>query len=381
MNKRIITGIVGAVILVAAVIFIVVSGAKKRTAAKVEADTKMTFNRSARPVSIETVEKVESIKERSFPGIVKASEETALSFRVDGPLTEVNVMLGEPVEQGTLLMKLDPRDFEDRVQALKAQQDGAVAVKENAKQDYDRVSELFEEKVVPQSDYDRARSSLDTADAAVKALKAQLQIAEHALKDTSLLAPYDGTVTEQLQENHEMINSGKVVLRYHNIQLLEIIVSVPENEIVQRTMKPGAKVQVSFPAIHGRKFDARLKEWSSVADKLTRSYAVTFEFDAPEGYKILPGMSANISWNETDSGATVLSVPVAALCPSGDGQSLVWVYDEEGGHAERRLVELGELKGASRVIVLSGLSEGEHIVVSGSRLIHESLALKSAATR
>ena len=381
MNKKMITGIGGAIILIVALGLVVGLGSKKRAGARDEAAAKVNFNHEPRPVMFEQVQAASDDNERSFPGIVRASEETALSFRVGGPLTEVHVKQGEPVRQGDVLMKIDPRDFEDRIQSLEAQLSGAIAFQKNAQQDFSRVSNLFKEKVVSQSDFDRARCSLDSAEASVKGITAQLQIVKHSLKDTELLAPYDGTVTEQLVENHEMISPGEVVLRYHNIQRLEVTVSVPASEIIQREMIPGAPVQVSFPEIRGKTLDARLKEWSSLADKLTRSYAVTFEFEAPEEFKILPGMSASISWNDARTGAAELTIPVSALCPSDDGGSHVWIYDEASGAAERRKVEPGELKGASRVVVRSGLAEGEKVVVSGSRLVHKGLVLQSAAIR
>lgn len=381
MNKKRITGIGGGLVAVVAVAVVLGAGVKKRAAAQHKAEAEMRQSNAPRQVSIEAVGSEPVQRERSYPGIVKASEETALSFRVGGLMTQVNVQLGETVKQGDVLMQLDPRDFEDRILALEARLAGANAVLQNAKQDYERVAELFGEKVVPQADYDRAKSALDSAGAAVQGIEAQLQIARHALKDTALLAPYEGTVTKQLVENHEMIQPGQVVLSYHNIQMLEVTVSVPENEIVRRKMVPGARVNASFPAVPARTFGVRLKEWSSMADPMTRSYAVTFEFEAPGEFKILPGMTADIAWNDAQAAATVVTIPVSALCPSGSGGSQVWVYDPQSDTATRRSVELGELVGSSRVVVLSGLEEGELIVVSGSRLIHEGLPLKSIATR
>jgi len=374
LNKRWVMGIGGGVVVLV-VAGVLISGVAKKRAAQAEADTKMALQNSPRPVETERVQVLSIEKERCYPGVVKASDESALSFRVDGPLVQVNVTLGEPVKKGELLMHIDPRDFEDRIQSLDAQLAGAAAQQQNANQDYVRMSKLFAQQVVPQRDYDHAKNTMDSANAVVKNINAQLTIARHALNDTSLLAPYDGVVTEQLVENSEMVDSGDVVLQFHNIQLLEVTVSVPENEIVRRSVGEGTSVQVSFPAVAGRTFDARLKEWSSAADPLTRTYAVTFEFDAPEDFKILPGMTANISWNSSRRNV-VLTVPMSALSPQADGGTFVWVCDETDGRAEQRRVTVGELVGSSRVILTDGVSEGERVVVSGGRLIHKDLVLK-----
>jgi len=382
MNKRIITGIGGGVLAIAVVILISATGVKKKEAAKHESETKMERNRSPRPVRLEKVQAIPQRNSRSFPGIVKASEESALSFRVGGPLIEVNVVLGDPVRQGDLLMQIDPRDFEDRIQSLEAQHAGAVARQQNAEQNYNRVAELFKEKVVPQADYDRAKSAVDATNAAVKNMNVQLQIARHALADTSLRAPYDGTVTEQRVENHEMVKSGTVVLSYHNIQMLEVVVNIPENEVANASADiVGTEVAVSFPSLPGQTFKARLKEWSTTADPLTRTYSSTFALKAPEGVQVLPGMTAHVELSNAEEQKMVLTVPVSALVPSGSDSSSVWVFNEAESEAELRSVVTGSLCGAARVIITEGLAEGETVVVTGSRLIHENLLLKTASAQ
>lgn len=382
MNKRLITGIGGGILVVAVIILISVTGAKKKETAKYEIENKMERNLSPRPVRLETVRASLLSKPRHFPGIVKASEASDLSFRVGGPLTEVNVVLGEPVRQGDLLMQIDPRDFEDRIQSLEAQFAGAVARQQNAEQDYNRVVELFKEKVVAQADYDRAKGTADSSDAAVKNMNVQLQIARHALADTSLRAPYDGTVTEQRVENHEMVKSGTVVLSYHNIQTLEIVVNIPENEVAKASANTaGTEVEVSFSALPGSVFKAHLKEWSTTADPLTRTYSFTFVLKAPEGVQIFPGMTAKVEFSNAEERKMVLTVPVSALVPSGSDCSSVWIYNEVESEAELRHVVTGSLYGASRVIITKGIAESEKVVVTGSRLIHEDLSLKTVSAQ
>lgn len=377
LNKQLITGIGGGIVLLAVVIVIAGNRAKKSEAARHAVATKIAQQQAPRPVRFERVQAMPVDRTRSYPGLVKASDESALSFRVGGPLTEVNVKLGEPVKKGDLLMQIDPRDFKDRIQSLEAQRAGVIAGQQNAEQDYIRIAKLFEQQVVPQSDYDHAQNALNSANASVKTLNAQLDIARHALEDTSLRAPYNGTVTEQLKENHEMVADGKTVLRYHNIERLEVTVSVPENEIVTHSMD-GSTAMVSFPSIAGARVEARLTEWSSAADPMTRTYAVTFEFKAPSAFNILPGMSASIDWAAVSNADDVIAVPVSAIVSQSDGRSAVWVFDEATGHAEKRLVTVGDLMGSARIIVRAGLSEGEQVVVSGGRLIHEALLLKAA---
>ena len=379
LNKKMITGVGGGIIVVAAIVALSATGAKKKAVAEHKAAEKMEHKESARPVPCETVSVQPIGASRSFPGIVNASEESELSFRVGGPLVEVNVELGAPVKKGDLLMQIDPRDFEDRIAALEAQLAGAEAVLKNAQQDFGRDSKLFEEEVVAQSVFDRSKSTLDAAESSARGLKAQLQIARHALEDTSLVAPYDGTVTKQMAENHEMVKSGSMVLQYHNIGVLEIVVHVPENEIAAIPVGQAIVSQVTFPSLPGRTFEATLSEWSTQSNPLTRTYELTFLMTAPGDVRILPGMTAQVALAAAPESA--LTVPVSAVLPGASGGSAVWVYSDSSSQVELREVIAGELVGSSRMVISSGLSEGEQVVVEGTRLIHENLSLKTAAIR
>jgi RND family efflux transporter MFP subunit len=199
-------------------------------------------------------------------------------------------------------------------------------------------------------------------------LKVELEIARHELKDTNLLAPYDGTVTGQFVENHEMVNPGQVVLEYHNIQQLEVAIDMPENAIIKNNIKSGEIADVVFSAVSDKAFKARLKEWSSTANSVARTYEVTFEFDAPQGIKVLPGLSAEVVLTD-ESTEMQLSVPVAALVPDVSGDSTLWVYNSESKKAKKHVVKTGRLCGADYIIILSGISVGDQVVVEGSRLI------------
>jgi RND family efflux transporter MFP subunit len=370
-NKKNRIAAVGGGVVVFLLVLLIAGGIVKKVKEGKAAAAKYELEQAARPVTMERVMASAVPQTRGYPGTVRASEEAALSFRVGGPLVIVNVTLGRPVKKGELLMQIDPRDFEDRIASLEAQLSGAQALLDNARQDFDRAQKLFGEKVIAQAAYDRATSSLDSADASVKTLKAQLQIARHSLLDTQLTAPYDGQVTAQLVENHEMVHAGQVVLKYHDIQWLEVTVNMPENDIVHRSLLEGTPAHVSFSSVPGKRYDAKLMEWSSLADPLTRTYAVRFRFEAPKNIKVLPGMSAEIRWAETSSETARLTVPVSALSSTADGRPFVWVYSEQMQTAEQRLVETGQLADSSRMAVLSGLKEGEQVVVSGSRLVHE----------
>lgn len=246
---------------------------------------------------------------QSYPGTVQASRQTKLAFRVGGPLIKVAVKPGDRVKKGQLLMQIDPRDFEDSIRVLEAQLAGAESQQDRARRDFDRAQTLFDQHVSATADFDRAKSAFDGAFSGVQIIKAQLQIARHKRKDTSLLAPYAGVITSQSAEDFEMVSSGKEVLEIQDISNLEVEIKLPENEIARRKLKLGEQVMVEFPAISASELSATLVEWNSSADPVTRTYALRFSFTAPSDYTVLPGMTAEVRIIDNDTRPSSFSFP------------------------------------------------------------------------
>lgn len=246
---------------------------------------------------------------QSYPGMVFASQQTQLAFRVGGPLINVAVKPGDRVEKGQVLMEIDPRDFEDNIRVLEAELTGANSQQDRAKRDYDRAQTLFEQHVNATADFDQAKSAFDSAFSGVESIKAQLQIARHQLKDTSLRAPYAGVVTIQSAENHEMVNAGQVVLAVQDISTLEVEIKIPENEIARRPLKVGKEVSIELAAIPNRTFKAKLVEWNTAADPVTRTYALRFSFFAPTDVQVFPGMTAEVTILNDDPKVSTYNLP------------------------------------------------------------------------
>ena len=379
MNKKKMISVIGGTTLFVLVLVAVAAGILKKVSAARAAEAKYALQAAPLPVAVERVRAEKAEPSRGYPGTVRAIDESALSFRVGGPLITVNAVPGVPVKKGDLLMQIDPRDFEDRILMLEAQLAGAQAVLENAQADYDRATRLFDEAVIARADFDRAISTRNSAQSAVRNLVVQLQIARHSLADTELRAPYDGQVIARLAENYEMVVPGATVVQYHDIEWLEVTVNVPESETIRRAPEQGALGQVSFMVAPGRRYKAELKEWRSASDEMTRTYAVTFRFEAPQDIKVLPGMSAEVTWSNESAAVAQLQVPVSALVSDADGGSFVWVFNELSKTAEKRAVQTGPLSGASRITVLKGLEEGDLVIISGSRLIRENQAITATS--
>ena len=312
----------------------------------------------------------------NYPGEIKAWRETSLSFRVDGPLIDIAKKPGESTSQGELLMQLDPRDYRDRIRILEAELDGALARANRASLDFARAKQLFGKDVIAKADYDLARSSSASANAAVKNIRAQLSVAKHQLKDTSLRAPYNGIITAQLVENHEMIRAGQIVMRMHDISTLEIKTNIPENDIGFLVLQKGSKAVLTVPSLRDRLFTATLKEWSTEADKTTRTYEVTFSLPAPEDGNLLPGMTAEITPQNLKARKPAITVPLDAVTADHEGNSVIWVYDEKSGVVTSKKIITAEMYDDRRIVVNGGLNGNELIVIGGVHFLVEGMQIE-----
>jgi len=333
---------------------------------------------SPRPVFTEIVNYNKSNGKRKYPGSVGSSQEVILSFRVGGPLTEVNVKPGDHVKRGEILMRIDSRDYEDRLRTLKARLFGAKAKLIKTSNDYFRIKKLIKNGVVSISEHDASFSSYTSSKAVVKDYEAQIQTASHQLQDTKLKAPFDGIITKKYVDNNEAIAVGQPVIEMHNNKELEIEISVPENEMMIHKLNTNEYGIATFPTLKGKEFPVRLKEWDVRASKITRTYNVIFSLLNTEGIQIFPGMTAEVSWlPKKVNGNFFTTVPFSAIVSDDNGKtSSVWIYDKASSTAKLRKIVLGQLVDSNRVIVLKGLKPGNEIITAGTQFLAEGMKVK-----
>ncbi len=378
MKKKIIYILIAVlIVIICGTVFIAFSVMRKK---EIEQNRKLLKMYNApRPVFTEIVNYNKLNGKRKYPGSVNASREVILSFRVGGPLIEVNVSPGDQVNKGQIMMRIDPRDYKDKLRTLEARLSGAKAKLINTSNDYFRVKELIKDAVISTSEYDASFSAYVSAKALVQDYEAQIQTAGHQLEDTNLKAPFDGIITKKNVDNNEVIATGQPVIEMHYNEELEIDISVPESEMMMHKLNTNEYGIATFPTLKGKEFPVRLKEWDVRASQITRTYNVTFSLLNTEGIQIFPGMTAEVSWSPKKlSEAVFLTVPFSAILPGDNQTSLVWVYDKASSTAKLREIICDSIVDSDRVIVLKGLKPGEEIVTAGARFITEKMKIKPA---
>ena len=308
-----------------------------------------------RPVKTTVVGGVQTA-ELSFPGTTQASDRSVLSFRVAGPLIELPVNEGDPIEKGDLLARIDPVDFEIKVAEARATYQKAVA-------DYDRYKRLYEREAVPLADVELSRAMRDVTEA-------QLRQAEVNLGYTWLNAPYAGRVGRKFVENYESVQAKEQILTLQNLKLVEVVINVPENIMAQVGSRQDSGVIARFATAPGHEFPLTFKESTAEADVETQTYQVTLSMPQPKVISILPGMTAQVVLRTTASAEDAaaagvgFAIPALAVFADEKSQAQVWIVDTAKMTVHQRAVEIGEPTGVKEVWVLSGVEAGETIAVT-----------------
>ena len=312
--------------------------------------------------------------ERTFPGRAKASQQVNLSFRVSGPLITLPVVVGDRVKAGDVLARIDPNDFQARLDTLQGELDTAQAQAVLSQKEYERGIEIDAKGtgLISKSEVDKRRGARDRSKAQVQALTASVKLAQDNLSYTELKAPFDGTVVATYVDNFEDVLAKQPIVRLLNPTRIELDISVPESLIGYAPYVE--EVSVSFDALPGKEIKAAIKEIGSEASEATRTYPVTLVMNQPEGAEILPGMAGRasiVSRPPADSALLGIEIPATAVFSGDDAdKSFVWVVDEASKTLSRREVQIGKLAQFG-VLIKDWLKPGEWIVVKGVHSVEE----------
>lgn len=328
---------------------------------------------ASRPVKIFTVEGASSDAIRTFPGRVDATQRAELAFRVGGQLQALLIKEGDLVEEGQVLARLDPTDYEIVLEDRQANFD-------NAQRNFTRGKELIVDGNISRLDYDRMEANYRTASAALTAAKQDLDY-------TVLTAPFTGRIARRDVENFEEVLARQTVIWLQNIEELDVIINLPESVVrsvrgkvrAEGDLRTGetAGTVYAYAQFEGRsseQFILRPKEIATKADDQTQTFRATFTMDAPTDFPALPGMTANVVMDLSGvvSDDAVKWVPARAVQADSAMAPRVWILDPESMTVSSRSVELGRMSGRS-IQVFSGLNGGEEIVSVGAPYLAEGM--------
>ena len=301
-----------------------------------------------------------------YAGEVRARVESRLSFRVGGKVVSRSVDLGQLVQKGQELARLDARDFDFAVQAAQAQVLTAQTQRDLARSELKRFEDLRRQNFISDAELERRSSAFKSAQAALDQALAQAAIQNNQRGDIRLLAQHDGVVTSLDFEAGQVVAAGQAVVRVAQQGPRDVIFAVPEQHV--HGYAKGDLMQIQTIAT-GPALSAKVREIAASADPATRTYEVKLGLEQA----IAPPLGATVTVIKPASAAgaspATLLIPHTALWRQG-AQNSVWLLDESKMTVHARPVEVESI-GNDRIKVTKGLERGQSIVAAGVHVLTE----------
>jgi RND family efflux transporter MFP subunit len=273
-------------------------------------------------------------------GTVHAWLRAVIEAKVTGKIDQLLVVPGQNVKAGDRLVTLDARE-------VQAKYEQARAVRQQAEADLKRLTALFEQKILSQSEFDAAQSKFRVADAVANE-------AEVMLGYTSVIAPFDGVITRKYADVGDLAAPGKPLLEMEDARRLRLEADVPE--AVVDKIKLGDRLPVRI-ASQEAVFEGVVGEIAPASDPNSRTFLVKLDLPSTPGLRA--GQFGRVAMPVGETSA--LRVPASAVVQRGQ-MELVFVAND--GRAQLRLIKTGK-RVDHEVEVVSGLSAGESVVVDG----------------
>ncbi len=322
--------------------------------------------RTVQGISTGTVEKLSEVLS-PYTGQIVADKRVEVSTRVMGKVKGVLVKEGDRVRAGQLLVSIDAEDIQAQTEAVnhqitQAEQAlrSAIANYEAVKKTFERYSTLLKEGAITQQEFDQVKAQFESAQAqveqaraGVRAVQSQKQAIGSNLKYANITSPINGYVVQK------GVDVGDLAVPGHPLLVVEAPPYLFEAFLPERfvdRIKVGQEYEVSVSGL-GKTLKGKVVEVSPALDPATRTFRVKVRLENVEGIK--SGMYASLLIPER---VDVLLVPESAIVRRFDFTG-VWVVKPDNT-LELRFVKLGEKRG-DKVEVLSGLKEGERIVIQG----------------
>jgi RND family efflux transporter MFP subunit len=272
-----------------------------------------------------------------------------------GKIISVNKKLGDWIEAGESLGRIDNSNYENALEQAQANALAAEAGYETATIQMKVSESLYKQNKISESEYLQAQSTLKSAEAGLKGAKAALANAVKAFNNSQFTAPVTGYISEINLEVGEYISMGSIVANIVNHKKIIIKTGVGESDIGY--INVGNDVKINYG---DEEYTAYVTGKGIKPVTGGNNYPVEMELDNPD-LKLLPGMVVD-GYIHTGTFENVVYTSIENLREKYD-QELVYVINSEN-RAELHVVELGE-KIANNVIITSGLEPGDKLVIDG----------------
>jgi len=356
-----------------------------------------------------TLQVEEVVECRSFPAQVESRNSVTLASKLSGSVVEVMAQEGDALKAGNPILRIDDKDLQSREQGFAAsmaqvasERQALEAQAAHAKANLDRLTRLLAQKVISQDDFEKARTeylalarAVDANMAKENAVAAQKAELKSLSAYTRIDAPFDGVLTRRYVDLGAFVNAGQPLAMLDDVASgFDLVAQVDESMLA--AVKVGQPVVGAVPALLPEPFAAKVTTVVGRVDPATRTFKLKADLSGLGSLKPKGGMYGRVFLPARTSKKLLL--PVECLRMRGDLPA-VFVVGADGAAAFRvvkpggRFVkvmlegrpfltdsEAFETQGAQGYLeALSGLSDGDRVVCSGTETLREGDRVAEAA--
>ena len=305
---------------------------------------------------------------------LKSIQSVGVYARVQGVLLSKNFKEGDIVQEGQLLFKIDPARYIAKVNQAKAQWQSAEANFIKANRDWKRVEKLYKQGVYTIDQYDTSRSNFLSAQANVASTQAALDDVKIDLGYTDVVATISGRIGMRSYDVGNLVgaNGQEVLTTITQLSPIYAEFAIPNTDYYLMRGLENARIQVEFVLGNGKVYDklGKLDFVDSVLDAQTSTVKARSIVDNEE-HKLLPNEFVRVRLKGFEA-QNAITIPQSALLQDSQGS---YVYIIKEGKAKIARVILGQNLRNNQVLIASGLSNGDTLVLNQLSKIREGVPL------
>ena len=308
------------------------------------------------PADVATVEMRSLVNTIQFSGSLSPVVQTTVKSRVSGDVMRVAVREGQPVAEGQVLAQIDTADSKARLDAQSAALEEARAKLDIARKNRENNQQLLRQKFISQNAFDTTQSTFEASAAMMRSAEAQVRIAQKALDDAVVRAPFSGIVARKIVNPGEKVGIDSPLFALVDLGQMEIEAPAPASEIP--SVRVGQPVSFRVDGFGERTFEGRVERINPVTEQGSRAITLYISVANRDG-ALRGGMCAKGQIVLDRTKPTVV-VPATAIRDES-GQS--YVFTLENGKLAKRAVKVGATEPQQGLVeVKSGLESGLSVV-------------------
>jgi len=323
---------------------------------------------SIHPVDIYRLVKSQATQTLSLNGTTKSVDRAVLRFQVSGRVLSKNVRIGDKVVAGQELISLYNPEIKPLVQRALSSLAQAKTQLSQAKKDYIRLNELYNEEAITRNEWEQAKTKLDNAQSIVDGAKVETQRAERLAKELIVAAPFDGVITQVNTDKGDSVQIGREALHISNPNKIEL--ELPVSALVASKLVKGQAVEVmsvfsaSKTVIQGVIQDISKFRERGALPQIVVSLPIS---------EIGPGEAVSVELQIPIQ--TGLNVPIKAVIMTGEDSSAVYVLNDQTSTV--KLVPIRPIRIDSFSVLVEGpLTLGDQIIVAGVTQLYDGAKVK-----